>query len=846
MFYLKQCKLLIIFCLLAFSLSGCGGGSSKQVIDAPIPERKPPVVNAGEDQVITEESTVTLSAVATDSDGEIVTYLWTQISGDDVQLNRNDLAEVTFLAPDLESAQTLIFKVEVTDNDGLIHSDEVAIEVQPFSQPKPIAPPQTKYAPIVNAGEDQVITEESTVTLSAVATDSDGEIVTYLWTQISGDNVQLNRNDRAEVTFSAPDLESAQTLIFRVEVTDNDRLKHSDEVAIEVRPFSQAKPIAPPQTKYAPVVNAGEDQTVKETATVTLVAVATDSDGSIEAYQWAQTSGPSVQINNDDKAEATFSAPDIGNSETLEFEIVVTDNDGLTASDKVVINLVELVAPTVNAGDDQTVKETATVTLVAVATDSDGSIEAYQWAQTSGPSVQINNDDKAEATFSAPEISQPETLEFEVLVTDSDGLTASDKVVVNLVELVAPTVNAGEDQTVKETATVTLVAVATDSDGSIEAYQWAQTSGPSVQINNDDKAEATFSAPEISQPETLEFEVLVTDSDGLTTSDKVVVIVNFIPTFTNVNVIAGDKQITLSWELNNNNQIDQIRYFNVENNLIKNEKIINDISQNEYSISGLNNGLPYYFQLDTSVSGSVVRHVTEGIPKSSSTGLLNDTGLFYDSAYLKALEEQVPNNLMPKYCSDKDGVGQQDCSHGRNAQLLAGNLSRSGINTNNNGFDFNILGPTGNLYAQKPWTCVRDNHTGLVWEVKTDDGGIHDKDNKYRWGGKTAKGNGLGTYYPDWDVLVNGSNADYFCGYNDWRVPTLKELHSVIDYSKNFPTFDKKAFFTNTIDFGIYWTSSPFAESDEDAWYIFLGEPLGNKAKRENNYYVRLVRGGGH
>jgi hypothetical protein len=703
--------------------------------------------------VITEESTVTLSAVATDSDGEIVTYLWTQISGDDVQLNRNDLAEVTFLAPDLESAQTLIFKVEVTDNDGLIHSDEVAIEVQPFSQPKPIAPPQTKYAPIVNAGEDQVITEESTVTLSAVATDSDGEIVTYLWTQISGDNVQLNRNDRAEVTFSAPDLESAQTLIFRVEVTDNDRLKHSDEVAIEVRPFSQAKPIAPPQTKYAPVVNAGEDQTVKETATVTLVAVATDSDGSIEAYQWAQTSGPSVQINNDDKAEATFSAPDIGNSETLEFEIVVTDNDGLTASDKVVINLVELVAPTVNAGDDQTVKETATVTLVAVATDSDGSIEAYQWAQTSGPSVQINNDDKAEATFSAPEISQPETLEFEVLVTDSDGLTASD---------------------------------------------------------------------------------------------KVVVIVNFIPTFTNVNVIAGDKQITLSWELNNNNQIDQIRYFNVENNLIKNEKIINDISQNEYSISGLNNGLPYYFQLDTSVSGSVVRHVTEGIPKSSSTGLLNDTGLFYDSAYLKALEEQVPNNLMPKYCSDKDGVGQQDCSHGRNAQLLAGNLSRSGINTNNNGFDFNILGPTGNLYAQKPWTCVRDNHTGLVWEVKTDDGGIHDKDNKYRWGGKTAKGNGLGTYYPDWDVLVNGSNADYFCGYNDWRVPTLKELHSVIDYSKNFPTFDKKAFFTNTIDFGIYWTSSPFAESDEDAWYIFLGEPLGNKAKRENNYYVRLVRGGGH
>ena len=31
------------------------------------------------------------------------------------------------------------------------------------------------------------------------------------------------------------------------------------------------------------------------------------------------------------------------------------------------------------------------------------------------------------------------------------------------------------------------------------------------------------------------------------------------------------------------------------------------------------------------------------------------------------------------------------------------------------------------------WVMVRDNVTGLIWEVKTDDNSIHDKDNLYTW-----------------------------------------------------------------------------------------------------------------
>lgn len=55
---------------------------------------------------------------------------------------------------------------------------------------------------------------------------------------------------------------------------------------------------------------------------------------------------------------------------------------------------------------------------------------------------------------------------------------------------------------------------------------------------------------------------------------------------------------------------------------------------------------------------------------------------------------------------------------------------------------------------------MRENVTGRTWEAKTEDAGIHDTNNTYRWGGFTALGDDYGIYYGDWDDLVDGSNAE--------------------------------------------------------------------------------------
>ncbi len=90
-----------------------------------------PTVDAGTDTTITAGTSVTLSATASDSDGSISSYQWTQSSGTSVTLTNADSASASFTAPNVSATATLAFTVTVTDDKGATAESSVTITVNP-------------------------------------------------------------------------------------------------------------------------------------------------------------------------------------------------------------------------------------------------------------------------------------------------------------------------------------------------------------------------------------------------------------------------------------------------------------------------------------------------------------------------------------------------------------------------------------------------------------------------------------------------------------------------------------------------------------------------------------------
>lgn len=258
--------------------------------------------------------------------------------------------------------------------------------------------------------------------------------------------------------------------------------------------------------------------------------------------------------------------------------------------------------------------------------------------------------------------------------------------------------------------------------------------------------------------------------------------------------------------------------------------------------------------------------IAAGLTCLPAHAALNDTGV-----------AEVANAEGHGLRRDTQGYPAQDARYGRDAAARAGRLKK--IGGGSKGFDFTKLDAAGAPLpaSAKEWVCVRDNVTGLIWEVKTVDGGLRDMFNKYSWynpdpavngGGPGVRNAGKckGGIECDTYAYTQAVNAQKLCGYSDWRLPERWELRSIVDHGKgadrggshmreqfqendtNLATVDSD-YFPHTATHW-YWSATPFAETPLWAWRVFFydgGDGLGVKEGGRVNgipVYARLVRGG--
>jgi len=119
-------KKILVCSALFFTLFACGEDR-----DNTHPLNATPTVNAGTNQTVDGQTTVTLSGSATDTDGTIATYSWLQVSGATVTLNNASSAIASFISPTLTRSETLVFSLTVRDNKGAVQTEKIEITVTP-------------------------------------------------------------------------------------------------------------------------------------------------------------------------------------------------------------------------------------------------------------------------------------------------------------------------------------------------------------------------------------------------------------------------------------------------------------------------------------------------------------------------------------------------------------------------------------------------------------------------------------------------------------------------------------------------------------------------------------------
>jgi hypothetical protein len=177
-------------------------------------------------------------------------------------------------------------------------------------------------------------------------------------------------------------------------------------------------------------------------------------------------------------------------------------------------------------------------------------------------------------------------------------------------------------------------------------------------------------------------------------------------------------------------------------------------------------------------------------------------------------------------------------------QALYGQDGNYAINTPT----YTKLDGSGNVLPDSAmsWVMVRDDVTGLIWENKTNDGTIHAYNKTYTWYDPTdpnpgTPGNGTDTKY-----FIDTLNSASFGGYSDWRLPTVKELGTIVNYgipSFSFNPMIHDGYFPYTA-YASYWSSTTYASDISKAWLVLFVS--GGVLEYNKNYagHVRAVRGG--
>lgn len=278
-----------------------------------------------------------------------------------------------------------------------------------------------------------------------------------------------------------------------------------------------------------------------------------------------------------------------------------------------------------------------------------------------------------------------------------------------------------------------------------------------------------------------------------------------------------------------------------------------------HTLSRLAYDVPYWVQLEVKHPGG--RRTYSAVVTATPFSGLNDTGIDWcaDNETNRSIEGPRESNAAGCKAVAGSHPGQ-DAQQGRD--MAARNRKLDKLGSGVAGFDFTKVCMNGEVAGEGKcppnptpgngndnWACTIDNVTGLTWEVKTSDG-LRSQSNTYTWfnpdgavnggvpgvqNGGRCTGSGCDTH-----AYVQAVNTKGLCGGRDWRLPTRKELLSIVNNGRFSPAIDSRNF-PNT-QTSSYWSASTYADQAKAAWQVNFKYGEVAPGDKDQGANVRLVR----
>ncbi|XP_052813420.1 uncharacterized protein LOC128240703 isoform X10 [Mya arenaria] len=288
-----------------------------------------------------------------------------------------------------------------------------------------------------------------------------------------------------------------------------------------------------------PVADAGSDRTIQlPLNSITLSGDGSRDDVGIVRYEWSQLSGPRVNVRDTNDPMLSVDRLTEG---VYEFELNVTDVDGQSDTDTVVITVLPEpdLPPRADAGPDKQVKlPNDRVTLSGRGSSDDKRITRWVWRLVNGNARGVTMSGQNTDTLDLSRL-QEGTYTFGLTVYDAKGQMDEDEVTITVAAApdAPPVANAGQDYTIQlPDDSVTLDGSRSSDDVRVITYRWKMTQGYPGSVRMSGERTPRLNVNGLSEGEYV-FTLTVTDGKEQLDEDEARVIVKKAPRVEGYDVI---------------------------------------------------------------------------------------------------------------------------------------------------------------------------------------------------------------------------------------------------------------------------------------------------------------------